>query len=346
MWEAIGAVAAPIVGSIIGSHIAAGDRENAGKYQQQALDVLMQAGAPPDVAKALVLKEYQARGIPLMELEPEVENVVSQMAQVKEDPSTRQAQMQALQSLQQVGASGMRPEDRAMMLELQDQAAQEAKSQQQAVLQNMQQRGMAGSGAEVAALLGSQQGAANQGMRNAMKVSSDASQRALQALAQSGSLGGNIRSQDFNVEQSKAEAQDQMNRFNTQNQIARQQRNIATTNEARMKDWANRQSIDQKNVDLYNAEQERQNAAKQWMYQADLKRRGAQSDALKGVSQYHQNRADRTQDLYSNIGSGVAKGIGAFGSMNKAVEPEVASFTDQDEDSNLSIANRRRNLVR
>lgn len=314
----IASAAAPVIGGLLGSEAARSDRDAAKEAQRQALEILMQAGAPPDVAQALILKQYEALGMPVAELEPEVQQAASHMADVQTDPAMKSAQMQALRSLQQIGSSGLRPEDKAAMMELQDQATQEARSQQQGILQNMQQRGMSGSGAEVAAMLGSQQGSANQGLRNAMRVSSDASQRALQAIGQAGTLGGQMRSQDFGEQSDKARAQDEMDRFNINNMVRRNSANVDRLNNRNQLDWQNRQNVSNQNVGLHNAEQDRINRAKQWMYDADLRRRGAVSQGYQAEAGHRQADANATQNMWAGIGSGVGQGFGAYANYQQA----------------------------
>lgn len=129
----------------------------------------------------------------------------------KIDPETRNAQIQALRSLQNLYAKGgMDEASKLATLEAQNRANQENRSNQMAIQANMAQRGIGGSGLEYAnALLGSQQSAQTRALAGT-QIANDARTRALNALAQSAQMGSNIRGQDT----AAASAQDAINRFN------------------------------------------------------------------------------------------------------------------------------------
>ncbi len=320
-----GAAVGSQLGGALGSILGSDDGDNSAELQRQAMQLLLDAGEPPDVARALILEKYQALGMPQAELAPEVEQAVTKMSGVNADPRLKQAQMQALQSLQGVGSSGMRPEDRAMLMEANDLANQEAKSQQATILQNMQQRGMSGSGAEIAAMLGSQQGNANAGLRNAMKASGDASQRALAAIGQAGQLSGQMDERDFQQQSSKAEAEDSMNRFNIQNMMQRNSANIDRLNRRNEADFSNRQNASNLNTSASNAELARQQAARMQMYDADLRRRGAAASGMNNYATSQQNRANQEAGQGLGIANAVSQGFGSYANYQTQQENNQAN---------------------
>lgn len=162
----------------------------------------------------------------------------TEYGKISEDPRLRDAQMQALQGLQDIyRQGGLTAEDKARQAMINQQAAQQERGQREAILQNMQARGIGGSGAELAANLAAQQSGANQRAMGGLQTAANAENRALQALLQGGQLGGQIRGQEYGMASDKARAQDIINQFN-----------VANANQAAMQNWQNRQNIQNMNT--------------------------------------------------------------------------------------------------
>ena len=106
----------------------------------------------------------------------------SAQEQVSTDPRLRQAQMRALDSLQEIGQGGMSVGDRGALQQIQGEQAAAEKGQRDAILQNAQSRGVAGSGMELAAQLMNQQASAGQASQRGFDVAKQAQARALEAL--------------------------------------------------------------------------------------------------------------------------------------------------------------------
>lgn len=117
---------------------------------------------------------------------------------VSTDPSTRNAQMQALAQLSNMAsAGGNDPISQAAISDALGRAAQQSQGLRDATLQSMQARGMGGSGAEMAGLLSADQAGANQANSNALNAASQSRMRALQAMGSMGNLASGIRGQDW-----------------------------------------------------------------------------------------------------------------------------------------------------
>jgi hypothetical protein len=252
-------VGAQLIGGIVANGAASKDRAARDAASKQAIQILLDAGYPPDISKQLVLKEYKANGIYTPELEQDVEQATTEMSAIKENKQVTDLQLNALKQIAQRAHGGLTPEDRVAMMNLQDQMAQQNQQQQAALQQSLAQRGIAGGGAEIAGALASSQGALQAGAQGARDLMANQSKRALEALAQQGSLSGQIRGQDFDVASAKAQAADAMKRFNVGNQLGVNQRNVEAKNQALVQDWMNKQGISNKNIDLANTEQERMN---------------------------------------------------------------------------------------
>jgi hypothetical protein len=161
--------------------------------------------------------------------------------------SGQEAQLQALRQMQGIaGAGGYTGLERDQIAQAQRQAAQAEKSQRDAVVQQMQMRGMGGGGADLAARLQAQQGAANQGRADATNIATQAQMRALQAMQGGAQIGANQQSA-ANAQQTvagnRAAAIDAFNQANTNRQQGVAQRNAANTTAARVQATQDRQNI-------------------------------------------------------------------------------------------------------
>jgi hypothetical protein len=134
---------------------------------------------------------------------------------ISTDPRLQEAQMAALNSLQDIANNGgMTAMDKANLSRVQMQTAQADRGRREAILQNMNARGMGGSGAELLAQLQSSQGATDRQAQEGLDIAGMAQLRALDAMARGGSLAGDIRGQDFGEQEAIARARDAINTFN------------------------------------------------------------------------------------------------------------------------------------
>lgn len=321
------AAAIPVVTGIIGNMMASGDRGAASNAYNQAVSELLAIGMPPDLSREVVMQQFQSAGVLTPELEQEIKLNESKLSQVQEDPATRNAQMQALQLLQQSGR-GISPQDRLKFNEMRDQVQRDAEAKRQQIIQNFRQRGMGGSGAELASQLMQGQASANQASLEGDRIAAASAQNALDSIARAGTLGGQIRGQDFDVAATKARAEDELNRFNTQNQINRQSRNVSSTNQARQTNLANAQDILNKNTNLSNAERQRQNEARRTYWQDQMTRSQARAGAYNQQGNTATNNANRTANQWVQGGTAVA---GAVNAWNSPVDKDMKTLTDSDE---------------
>lgn len=306
-----GAVAAPLIGGIIGNMSSAAQRAAAAAAAQNAVNTIQSTGAGPDLARQIYLKEFQSAGVLTPELEQAINTGPSQVAQIKEDPSTRDAQMKALNLLAQKSQSGLSPIDMANLNQIQTQIATQNEGRRQAIMQNFASRGQAGSGNELLAALQNSQSGANSANSQGLGVAAQAQQAAAQALSQYGQLGGQVRGQDFSNAQVKANAADEFNRFNVSNQIAQQARNVANQNAAQSYNVQNNQNISNANTNQANQEQLRQRAAEQQMYTNKFNQNVAEANAYNGQASNLTNQANSTAAQWAGMGSGVGAGASA-----------------------------------
>lgn len=299
-----------ILGGIAGSSASSGDMAAAQQAATEGYRKLLDLGYAPDTAKAIVLQQFQQTGKLTPQMIQAVNLGVSQASQVQTDPALQQAQMQALQSLQQQGKGGMNMQEQANLAQIQNQLGNQEKAQQASIMQNMAQRGLGGGGAELAARLSAQQGGANQASQAGLQMAGQAQQNALQALMQGGQLGGQMQAQQFGQNMQKANAADQFSRFNVQNQQAVQAANVAAANQAQGANLANQQQISNANTMAANQELQRQRQAQLQDYQASVGYGTAAANA--GQKQADQMRAigDSAAKGANNLGAGIGEAVG------------------------------------
>jgi hypothetical protein len=152
----------------------------------------------------------------------DVEAGPSSLDSYNADPRVRLAQLGAMDELGRVGREGgMDIGSRVAFREAQDETSARERGSREAILQSMAMRGQGGGGAELAAQLTNQQGAAARDASTGARAAADARTRALTALTQSGQLAGQTRGQDFGEAAGKAAAHDRIATFNASQRLNR-----------------------------------------------------------------------------------------------------------------------------
>jgi hypothetical protein len=136
------------------------------------------------------------------------------LSQIQRDPRYRAMQDDALAQMASLSRSGLSMTDRANLSDAMEAAGAEARAAQDHVLQSARSRGMAGSGAELAAALQAGQSGANRASQTAGRIAGDASDRALRALSETGRMAGGLEATDYGRAERAASAQDAIDRFN------------------------------------------------------------------------------------------------------------------------------------
>jgi len=318
-----------IVGGILGADEARSGATAAGDAQKAAIGAMIAKldaiGMPPDQSAAVILDQYKQAGLMTPQLEQQVHDSISEFHNIKTDKATRDMQVQALNRMAQYGQAGLTPDERAQQRQLQNEVQRQNEANQQSIIQNMAARGQGGSGAELAARLQASQGSANQASESADRISALAAQRALQAIGSQGSMANQLRGQDFSEEGTKAAAQDQMNRFNVQNQMSINQRNTAAQNAAQAANLENKQNISNMNIHQNNEEKynQLQRQRQNWLDKLDYAQAYSQPLQNYGNASARQALGEsnaRTQGIASGF-SGLASIFSGLGGMpNKSVK--------------------------
>lgn len=300
-----------IMGGIIGHFASQGDQDKANQLAQEAFQSIQNLGAPPDMAKQIIMQKFQAAGMLDPVLEQKIDAGVSQVAQIQSDPQLKAAQMSALQSFQKLSQTGLSPQERAQAEENLQQANQLAQQKTAQIQQSFQRQGQGGGGADLAAQLQAAQSGANSAQSGALGISSQAAQAKQNALAQMGGLAGQIEGQQFQEAATKGSAADQLNRFNVQNQQAQQARNVASQNQAQQYNIGNAQNLSNMNTQNYNQEQlrELQGGLQNWQNQVGLAQ--LKAGAGLGLSGQYGKQAAQTGAFWNGIGAGAGQMMGS-----------------------------------
>ena len=242
----------------------------------------------------------------------------SEMQNVQADQSDIQAQANALKQLQDVSTQGMTQADAAAMRQTNRQASSDDIARRKAILNDMAMRGTLGSGAELAAQLDSVQKAQDQEAQQNDKMLQQMQANRLAAIAQTGQLSGQARSQDFGEKSARAQAADAINQFNTQNKQNINNQNVGNQNNAQLYNLQNNQNIANQNVALNNYQQQynkqllNQNA--QQKFQNELMKQNLINQqnigSGKAAQQIGQDTAKGIKDTTDLFG-GFAGGLGA-----------------------------------
>ena len=300
-----------IVGGAIGGLASQGDRDEAEKAMRKALAEIDAIGAGPDLAKQIFYREFESAGVLTPEIEKAVQQGVSTVDKIKEDPTLRKAQMEALGAIQQRGRTGFTPQEMMQLRQERATAERSAESKRQQILAGLRARGALDSGAGLAAQLQSADELAATQFEASDRAAAMADQRALQSMVQAGQLSGQIRAHDFDVEYKKEDAKQAMQKFNITNLAEQERLRAERETQARQYNLGVKQQLLNARTQQYNQEQLRQRNAQQQMYENELRRRQLRAQMHGSKADFHNKRAGQTQQ---NI-QGIASGIGQFGSM-------------------------------
>ena len=313
-WPILAAAAVGLISGAMGAKESAADREQALKMHQDAIRSWLEVNVPDPEQQKLILQRYISTGEMTPELEQAVSQGQSEMGNTRVDPSLKQAQLSALQKLQQIGSDGG--------LTLAEQATQQKtladiesqnRGRQEAIANQYAARGLGGSGLELVQQQMSAQDATNRASQQQLSNLGSARERALQAIMQSGQLAGNMGEQEFDQQSKRAAAQDAINRFNTQNASSVAERNAAASNKAQQYNLDRRQAVSDANIGLANSEQQYNKNLIQQQFENQAKIAAGKSGQYAGAAgQYNQN-AQAAADRWAGIGSGIVKAGSAYG---------------------------------
>jgi len=171
----------------------------------------------------------------------------SAMGDITTDPRYAEYEMSALRDLEDQSKNGFTAADRADMARVESDVNRQNRGRQGAIMQNMQARGMSGSGMDLVAQMQSAQDANEMASLKALEQEGMMQNRKQSATAQLGNQATRLQGRDFDQASMKAQAADQIARFNSQN-----------TNSAMQNNWnRNNQTIDNNARSKYDFSRDR-----------------------------------------------------------------------------------------
>lgn len=258
---AIAGAAGNAASSAIGASAAGASREQQARILREILDKYAHLSVPEQDA---IIAE---------QLGPSAqESVRGQM-----DPRLKSAQMDTLAGLDQYAQEGGNAETKAAMQRvLGDLARQESAGRNQ-VMAGMRARGVANSGADLAAQLSNQQASAERAQTAGLNQAAEQQRRMYQAMVQRGAMAGDMRGQDYRELTDAARAKDMIDQYNAQGR---------------------------EKAKYYNA------GLSQQKFQNQLQLTNSMANAANGVANSYGQAADRA----AAMGAGIGNGLGQIGS--------------------------------
>ena len=289
------------------------------------LSSLFGSGGADDTQRALqeiknvplpVLKElYPELYRQVVSLNPELESAItlgpSAMEGISTDPRLKEAQMNALLKLQEIGdEGGMTLQDRGRLATINNEVNANLKGNQDAIVQNLATRGQSGGMTELVARQNAAQQSANRASQQAFDVEALAQQRALEALMNAGSMGSQMQSQEFNQKAQVADSQDAIARFNAQNTQQVRNNNVNTTNQSQQWNAQNSQNVANANTDINNQAKQYNLGLTQQQFNNQMAKAGAVANGYNNLGQ--SKDADRNAEM-GFVGNIIGAGASAYG---------------------------------
>lgn len=323
-------------------------KDSADKKFQQALDAINAVKAPTAEEQKIQLEQLVQQG----KITPEEMDTYLQddsgLKDINVDPRFRQAQVGALQQLQDVASQGgLTATDRARLGDITDQENVEERGQREAIEQNARERGIGGSEFTLASKQIGNQEASNRAAKKGMDVAALAEQRVLDAMQAAGAMGGQIDQQEFEQQAKVAAAQDAINQFNTANKQQVSNINVAGRNEAQKLNLGEAQRVSDVNTTNENANRERNANLIQQKFQDEMAKANAAAGVYTNWGTANQKNAnDRYASQMAAVGTGLQAagtiGAGMVGgppaaiAANKALTPPTPTASSYDTTSSLT----------
>ena len=234
--------------SLLGIDTTAGNAQ-----MQQALQALQAVGVPTTQQLTLPeLQKYVSAGV----LSPEQYQAISanpeayqQAVQANLDTSGTNAQKSALQQLSGISqAGGSTAINQANLKNNIDQTNQAMQAARSGIMEQAQQQGAANGGLNFINQFMNEQSNANTANTGAVNAASNNAQLALNALANQGTVGGQLQSQSNQMATNAGQAAQQVAQYNSQLQSAANQYNTQNANQAQQMNLSNAQNLSNQNV--------------------------------------------------------------------------------------------------
>lgn len=305
----MGAMVGSSAGGLLGGFL--GGDDAATEMLKKAQAAIAAIPVPTANDMKLILQPLVQQGV----LSPEDYSTIlqkpSEFLNIDLDQAPRNAEIAALSQMQDIANEGGRDAQfRAAMNDVTNQSNQQMQGQSGAILQNAAARGALNSNMTTAAQLANAY-AGNANASNAgVNAAAAAEQRALQAIADSATLGGQISSQDYAQASQKAQAIDAINRYNAQNSQGQSNLNTQGRNMAQASNLDMANQFAQGNTNIKNQQAQYNAQLPQQVFQNQLAKAGAMAGVAVPtenlMQQQSQNQAATQGNLIGGLGQNLS----------------------------------------
>ena len=230
----------------------------------------------------------------------------SALEEISLDPKAREAQLAALDSLQDYSETGVTDTDKYAMEQMLGQVGASTKSNQANIEADMARRGMDSSGAALMSQMNAQQTGANNARQQAMQQAASGQQNRMAALGQLATQSGNMQNADYSRQANAASAKDAIAQANAANRYQTNAANLSA-----------RQSIENQRANTANQQSQVGNQIAQQNFNNEYARTGAQGNVANSMSNIAGNAQQGPSGLQAGL-SGAATGAGIAASMGPA----------------------------
>jgi hypothetical protein len=309
MYGPMGAMVGSSLGGLVGSMFDSGDSE--------ALDALKKAQAQIQAIPVPTAQDLRLTLEPLVQqgiLTPEAYQTIlqqpSEFTSMNIDQTGRNAEVAGLNQLQDIANSGGQDaEYKQAMNEALNTSNTQLQGQNASIMQNASARGMPTSDLMAAQQLAQAQNGAYNMNAFSSNAAAQAEQRALQAMTESATLGGQLNQQDYAQAAQKAQAIDAINKYNAQNSQQQSNMNVQGRNQAQAGNLDLAQQVAQYNTGVNNQQAQWNAAIPQQVFADQLGKAGAMMGGAGQVSNMLQNNYQNQMTTQGNIIGGLGQNL-------------------------------------
>jgi hypothetical protein len=308
----------------------------------EAVEALKKAQAAINAIPVPTAKDMQLILQPLVQqgiLTPEDYSTIlqqpSQFLNIDLDQAPRNAEIAALSQMQDIANEGGRDAQfRSAMNDVTNQANTQMQGQSGAILQNAAERGALNSNMTTAAQLANAY-AGNANASNAgVNAAAQAEQRALQAIADSATLGGQISQQDYSQAAQKAAAIDAIYRYNAQNSQSQANLNTQGRNMAQASNLDLAQNVAQYNTGVKNQQAQYNAQLPAQQFGMQLQKAGAAAGVAVPTAQLQQQNSQNQAATQGNLIGGLGQNLSNYYNNQNLVNA-LKGLQPQSQTSNL-----------
>jgi hypothetical protein len=306
----MGAMVGSSLGGLAGSMLGGGADKDAIEALKKAQQAIQAIPEPTVRDMQLVLSPLVQQGILTPEAYSTILQQPSEFLNVNIDQTARNAEIAALSQMQDIASEGGQDAQyRAAMNDATNQTNEQMQGQTGAILQNAAERGVSNSNLTAAAQL-AQAFAGNANMANSsVNAAAEAEKRALQAISDSATLGGQINAQDYSQAAQRAAAIDAINRYNAQNSQSQSNMNTEGRNMAQAQNLDLAQQVAQYNTQVKNQQAQYNAQLPQQVFQNALAKASAQAGVAQPMANLYQNAAQAKATTQGNLVGGLGQNL-------------------------------------